>query len=356
MDRINELSPYERERHINSVISLYDFVLGSLLGAELTQKQDVAFRFVMRLILQIPGATIHTLRELFSPGGYEKYSHYVEQLPETAQAFFKNEFTNERAFGDTKQQVVRRLYGILENTTLERMFNNPHNKINIADEINQNKLILINTSKDLLKTDGSQLFGRFFIALIAQAVIERASLAPDQRRRTYFYIDEAHEYFDETMVELLEQARKYNCGMIFAHQNLDQLGTFKRAAMGTSIKFAGGVSMSDARALASNMRIRDPELLVNAPRLSFWVSVKDREPFRYTFDPAKAGHVPKRIDQTRLRNIIRQKYCRMPEVTETYIPPKDAPASAPMSKPEKPRISRKEIERREDDVDWSDEL
>ena len=48
MDRINSYSRLHREQMINGILELYDFVLGSLLGAEMTQKQSVIFRYVVR--------------------------------------------------------------------------------------------------------------------------------------------------------------------------------------------------------------------------------------------------------------------------------------------------------------------
>ena len=46
---------------MNGVVELYESFFGALLGAELTQKQGVIFRYLARLMLAIPGATIHTL-------------------------------------------------------------------------------------------------------------------------------------------------------------------------------------------------------------------------------------------------------------------------------------------------------
>ena len=54
--------------------------------------------------------------------------------------------------------------------------------------------MLINTAKDLLKQDGCEIFGRFFIALLVQAVQERAAIPENKRRATFVYIDEAQDY------------------------------------------------------------------------------------------------------------------------------------------------------------------
>ncbi len=161
---------------INGILELYDFVLGTLLAAEMTQKQPVIFRYITRLLSHIPDATIHTLRELLEDGGSEKYRHHIDTLRGSARAFFETEFDS-REFVQTKRQVVRRLWGILENQTFERMFSHPRNKLDLFSEMNAGKIILINTAKDLLKENGTEIFGRFFIAMIAQAAQERATIA-----------------------------------------------------------------------------------------------------------------------------------------------------------------------------------
>ncbi len=117
------------------------------------------------------------------------------------------------------------------------------------------KIILVNTAKDLLKRDGSQLFGRFFIALLAQATLERSTVAEAERAPTLVYVDEAQEYFDDTTETILNQARKYKVGLTLAHQTLDQLSPRLRSVIhaNTSLKCAGGVSAKDARSLADEL-------------------------------------------------------------------------------------------------------
>ena len=268
-DRLDAYSPLEQERLTNSIIELYDFVLGSLLSAGMTAKQSVVFRYVTRLMFHIPDATIHTLRDLMEPGGTEAYREHIEKLEGTPRRFFETEFES-KEFAATKTQVLRRLYGVLENQTFERMFANPQSKFDMFTELNAGKLILINTSKSLLKEQGTEIFGRFFVALIAQAAQERAVLRQQDRLPAMIYIDEAQDYFDANIGVILSQARKYRVGMVMAHQYLGQLSNGLQEAFeaNTSIKLAGGVSARDARALASQMHAT-PEMIQQQPKGSF---------------------------------------------------------------------------------------
>ncbi len=252
-DRLSGYAPVDREKILNATIELYEYFFGALLGAELTQRQGLIFRYLARLLIEIPDANIHTLRELMEDGA--KFRPYMEKLTGTARSFFVTQFFDKK-FGETKKQILTRLWGVLSNSSLERMFSHTRNRIDIFELLNQGKIILINTAKDLLGQDGAAIFGRFFIALIAQASIQRAAMPPHTRRSAFVYIDEAQDYFDDNISHLLNQARKYRVGLIFAHQNMDQLTANLRSSVlaSTTIKFAGGLSAKDAGVLDSEFR------------------------------------------------------------------------------------------------------
>lgn len=163
------------------------------------------------------------------------------------------------------------------------MFSYPQSKLRLSQEMNAGKVILINTSKDLLKQTGTEIFGRFFVALITQAALDRASIPKSERMPTFVYIDEANDYFqggDQNLPVILEQARKYRISMTLAHQYLDQLDGKLRAsfAANTSTKIIGGVSDKDARVFANDMRT-SPETISGMRKFDdhseFAISVKN---------------------------------------------------------------------------------
>lgn len=336
MSRLDSYSKLDRERLLNSVIELYDFVLAALLGAEMTSKQSVVFRFVTRALLQIPGATVHTLLELMEPGGDQKYQEHISKLQGAARSFFANEF-NSAQFAETKRQVLRRLYGILENQTFERMFSHPKSKLDLFTEMNSGKVILINAAKDLLKQNGTEVFGRFFIALIAQAAAERATLPPHQRLPTFVYIDECQDYIakDSNITAILEQARKQKVGLVIAHQYLAQLsqGILDGLHANTSIKFAGGVSDRDAHALARNMRTT-PEFIESQGRGFFAAHVRNftsnAVSLRIPFGVLEGHERMTASEQSALRDRMRTQYA----IADTEVQAGTAATPAPAGDPE----------------------
>lgn len=310
--RLDGYAPLERERLTNSILELYDFVLGTLLDAQMTQKQNVIFRYVTRLMLHIPDATIHTLRELMEPGSEVKFAEHIAKLEGTSKHFFETEFAS-REFEQTKKQVLRRLWGILENQTFERMFSHPRSKLDLFTEMNAGKVILINTAKDLLKEQGTEIFGRFFIAMIAQAAQERATLHGSERVPTMVYIDEAQDYFDRNIGLILAQARKYNVGMVLAHQYLGQLEPKLQEAFAanTAIKFAGGVSAKDARSLAP-MLYTDPAFIEAQGKGSFAAHIrgvtKHAVPLSFSFGYLEGLPVMTSQDRAAQREVMRERY------------------------------------------------
>ena len=119
--------------------------------------------------------------------------------------------------------------------------------------------------------------------MLSQAALERSTVPEDRRTPTYVYVDEAQEYFDDTIETILSQARKYRVGITLAHQTLDQLTPRLRAAFlsNTSLKCVGGVSARDARALSSELHTTSEfieSMRRRGHRTEFAVWLKHRTP------------------------------------------------------------------------------
>lgn len=313
MARMSQHTALERERLRNSVVELLTFVLGSLLDAGMTAKQATIFNFIVRFLLVIPGATIHTFLEILQPDGVEKYREHLAKLTPTARQFFETEFGKAKQYAETKEQILRRLWGILENQTFERMFSCPTSRFDLYEEMNAGKVILINTAKDLLKAEGSKVFGRFFIAMLAQAAQERATIPKEKRLPTFVYIDEAGELFDDNIATILNTTRKYHVGITLAHQYLGQLSPhlFDSVSANTSIKLAGGLSAKDARTLAPMLRTT-PEFIEAQKKGSFALLVRGvtekAASFQVPFGVLENFPKLPDADYEAMRQAIRDKY------------------------------------------------
>jgi predicted ATPase len=320
--------PIAFERQINSVVEQLNFVFSSIFDSELTDKQNLLFNFCIRLLLTIPRATIFTFVDLLD-NGIDEYKEYVNQLPDLARKFFFNDFsrTDRSAAGytNTRKEVSRRLYSLLETPSISRIFKSPENKLNIGREMDKGKVILISTDRSLLKNMGCSFFGRYFLALISQAMQDRANRRPEHRRKAYVYVDECGDYLqsaDTNITDILEKGRKYNVGITLAHQHLGQLPpeAFQSVRSNTATKIAGSLSASDSRVMASEMRVDN----ISRKKLVFTASVADYlDGFEITVKPGIVENSETRTEEE-METVIqenRAKYCVEGEI-EVDVPRK----------------------------------
>lgn len=302
---LNLFAKQESEKQIATAIELYEYIFSSL-DAEMTSKQQTAYRFVSRLLMTVPKANIHTMREVLEPKGSFKYQKYIDELGETAKSFFLNEFESKQ-FAETKQQILRRLYSVLENKTLEQMLGATESRLNIGKALDSGKVVLISTAKGYLKQTGASLIGRIFIAQVMQSVMSRG----DNRKRTYLYVDEAQDYLEDSHVlfNLFEQSRKYNLGLIIAHQYLGQLPLKLRQSISanTAIKFAKNPSVEDTSILAKQM-FTTPEFIQNQGKGDFACYLKGQEVSSYHVEFGRLERTTELSNLSSIRDNMRARY------------------------------------------------
>lgn len=339
--RLDAYSPADRERVIHSAVDLFEHFFGSLLGADLTAQQGATFKFLIRLLVEIPNASLLTLRDLMDEP--ERFRPYWQTMSGSARLFFEREFLS-NTYRPTRKQISRRLWAVLSNPVFERLFSSPDNKLDWYDLMQSGSLILINTAKDFLKTDGASLLGRFFMAQIAQGILERAAIDEASRTPTFVYLDEAQDYIDATTDLLLTQGRKYRLGLTLAHQHLDQVSAGDRASLlaNTSIKLAGGLTRKDAQILAGEMRT-DADYLQNmrkrADTTQFALSIRHQTDRALPLT-VPLGAIDRKLKATpsavqALRARSRERYGRdyVPEIHTPDPTPRPAPASEPQTPP-----------------------
>ena len=135
---------------------------------------------------------------------------------------------------------------------------------------------------------------------------------------TFVYIDEAQDYFDDTIEGMLISARKYKVGLILAHQSLSQLQPkLRKIIMGnTSIKLVGGLSGEETAEFAREFG-GQPEWFAEAKKTekltAFVCSIKNSPPPTILHVPLLRMEKGQKIAQEDYRGIIvsnRRRYCQ----------------------------------------------
>lgn len=320
-DRLGRYDEATKEQVVAGAIQTFDYLFSGLLGADLTAKQSVFFRFVARLMLALPetmgrNATILDILNLLEEP--EAYRPAIAALPPIQRNFFERDLLDPKkgTFKETREQIRYRLNAILENPTLARLFTAPETRIDLFDALNRGGIVLVDTAKAFLK-DASGHFGRIFISLTLQAILERAAIPEQDRRPTFLIVDEAANYFDSNIDDFLTETRKYKCGCVFAHQYLDQASPGLRASLAsnTSMKFVSHVSTGDARALAPELRTT-ADFILSQPRLHFAAHLRDVTPHAVSI-PVPAGRLeaePRMADDRyELLRVLNRERVSIPE-------------------------------------------
>lgn len=323
--------PHIREQIANGVIETYMYVFDGIIGADLTAKQGVFFKMVARLLLHLKEsmgrpATIMDMFRLMED--MTPYIPTINTLPEIPRTFFLKDF-QQSTFKQTREQIRYRLNSILENPTIAQLFTAEKNSIDLHKLLQDGNVILIDTARDYLK-ESSPHFGRFFISLILRAIYERA--ATTNRHPTYLIIDEAHQYFDSNINEMLSTIRKFQCGAILAHQYLDQATPQLRASLAanTAIKMVSSVSSGDSRNLAPDMRTT-PDFILSQAKLKFACHVRGmKNAVTLHVEAGKLENLPERDDYSEMIERNRARVSPQPEPIQEAAREEEDPVQQPV--------------------------
>jgi hypothetical protein len=126
----------------------------------------------------------------------------------------------------------------------------------------ERKILLVNLSKGLLGPETSALLGSLVVALLWQAILGRAAIAPERRHPVFVYVDEFQDYLHLPLdfADALAQARGLGVGFVVAHQHLHQLDPAMRSAVlaNAQSRVAFRLPSEDSRAIAAGSAL-DPE-------------------------------------------------------------------------------------------------
>ena len=263
----------------NNTISLFSYIFGSK-DFKLTEKQATCLSYCVRLLFSMsPAATIYTLLDLLSDpvvpktGGIPDTSIFksvIERHPPVVRRFFSDLFYHPTEYGETKRQIQNRIFSLLENPAFAAMFGAAENKLDLFDIIQNRKILLVNASPGVLGEGAAPVLGRYIVATTLASAYERLAIPKTEWTPAFLVLDEAQMFVDEEKTQpLLQQAREFNLGVVLAHQKLDDLTQKLQAtfAANTSIRFAGGISASDASFMAKNMRC-EPDFIMDQKKRS----------------------------------------------------------------------------------------
>jgi len=170
------------------------------------------------------GATILDVPRMFVDDDFQRY-----KVSKCRNAVVRSFWTNEIAKTGAREKEEMIPYfsskfgPFITNTTMRNIIGQPKSAFDIRKVMDEGKVLLVNLSKGKIGDTNAQLLGLIFVNKINMAAMGRADMPKDERRRFYLYVDEFQNFVTDAFATILSEARKYELGLIMAHQFIGQL-------------------------------------------------------------------------------------------------------------------------------------
>lgn len=96
------------------------------------------------------------------------------------------------------------------------------------DVMNNQKVLLVSLSKGKIWEINAQLLWMIMVSKLYNAAMWRASMAKEDRKDFYLYVDEFQNFVSWTFADILSEARKYRLCLVMAHQYIAQLESWSK--------------------------------------------------------------------------------------------------------------------------------
>lgn len=170
------------------------------------------------------GATLIDVPRLFVDDEFQRYK--VSKCKNAVvRSFWENEIakTGQREKEEMIPYFSAKFGPFVTNTTMRNIIGQPKSAFNIREVMDTGKVLLVNLSKGKIGDVNAQLLGLIFVNKVNMAAMGRADVPQRDRRRFYLYVDEFQNFITDAFATILSEARKYELGLIMAHQYIGQL-------------------------------------------------------------------------------------------------------------------------------------
>lgn len=170
-------------------------------------------------------------------------------------SYWEDEFSKytDKYIQEAAPAIQNKIGQFISNTLIRNIVGQEHTTFDIRQIMDQRKILICNLSLGLTGEENVDLIGSLLVTKIYLAALSRANLPYEDLIKAppfYLYVDEFQNFVNESFAQILSQARKYNLGLIVAHQYIDQLDDVTRSAIfgnvGTMISFRVGATDAEA--------------------------------------------------------------------------------------------------------------
>lgn len=214
-------NPLQAHSEIEKIAISSDFVevfrrLSTSWGDQMT---SVLGNAVLAFLESDRGGTLVDMRRFLIEKDFRR--EYLKSVHDPEVVYFW-EKGFQMLVGRPQGPILTRLDTFLRPKTIRRMVSQKTG-LNFREIMDGKKILLAKLSQGLIGTENAYLLGTLLVSKIHQTAMARQVQQAKERVHFFVYIDEFHNFLTKSMADLLSGARKYNLGLVLAHQDLRQL-------------------------------------------------------------------------------------------------------------------------------------
>ena len=175
---------------------------------------------IIAMVEHPEGGTLLTLRRFLSDNAFRR-THLAAITDPEIRYYWEQEYP--KLSRGAEAPVLTRLDTFLRTKTIRNMVAQSKSGIDFGEVMDGRKILLVKLSHGAIGEENAYLLGTLMVTAIHQAALRRQSVAQEERTPFYLYIDEFQNFITPSMEAILSGARKYNLGLILAHQERRQL-------------------------------------------------------------------------------------------------------------------------------------
>ena len=252
----------QRELVVSGIIAIFQKIYGMSWGPRL----EYILRMCLLTLTQLPEPTMLMVPELLTNDAFR--AKIIPKLTDPVLiSFWENEFANmnPKLKSEAISPILNKVGQFISSRFIRNILQHHKSTIDLEKIMNEGKIILLNLSQGKLGEDNAALLGAMIISKIQLSVMNRASIAEEERKDFYLYVDEFQNFATSSFIKILSEARKYRLNLILANQYISQIPEDVRGAIfgNTGTMFSFLVGATDASFMAKEFveRFEDKDLL-----------------------------------------------------------------------------------------------
>ncbi len=173
--------------------------------------------------LKNPG-TIAEIPRMFSDTEFQK--QWVAKVKDpVVRSFWEKEMAKTSDFHKSEMlgYLISKVGRFVENEMMRNIIGQQKSGFDIRDIMDKGKILLVNLSKGKTGDVNANLLGLIIVTKLQVAALSRADMSESERKPFFLYIDEFQNFITPSIATILSEARKYQLGLIVAHQYMGQL-------------------------------------------------------------------------------------------------------------------------------------